>query len=69
MVESLFLGLGTVSTAHGKDLCPKSILDLSYDNVVAVLLNLIPLLLSFNLVLLSLYFGIFSQFLKFISLL
>ena len=69
MVESLFLGLGTVSTAHGGDLCPKSVLGLSYADVVAVLLNLIPLILSFDLVLLSLQFGFFGQVLKFVSLL
>ena len=69
MVESLFLGLGTVGTTHSGDLCPKSVLGLSYADVIAVLLSLIPLLLGFDLVLLSLQFGFFGQVLKFVSLL
>ena len=69
MVESLFPGLSTVGTAHGRDLCPKSILGLSYADVVAVLLSLVPLLLGFDLVLLSLQFNFFGQVLKFVSLL
>ena len=69
LIESFFPGLSTVSTAHDGDLCSKSILGLSYTNVVAVLLSLVPLFLSFSFVLLNLYFGFFSLFLKFLSLL
>ena len=69
MVEILFPGLGTVGTAHGRDLCPKSVLGLSYADVVAVLPSLIPLILGFDLVLPSLQFGFFGQVLKFVSLL
>ena len=69
MVQSLFPGLGTVGTTHSGDLCPKSDLSLSYTDVVAMLLSLIPLLLGFDLVLLSLQFGFFDQALKLVSLL
>ena len=68
LIESFFLSLSAVSPAHRGDLCLKSILGLSYANVVAVLFSLIPFLLGFNLVLLSLRFGFFSLILKFISL-
>ena len=69
LIESFFPGLSAVSTAHSGDLCSKSILGLSYADVVAVLLSLILLLLSFSFVLLNLYFGFFSLFFKFLSLL
>ena len=69
MVESFFPGLGTVGTTHGRDLCPKGVLGLSYADVVAMLLSLIPFLLSFDLVFLSLQFSFFGQVLKFVSLL
>ena len=69
MVESFFPGLGTVGTAHSGDLCPKSVLGLSYADVVAVLLSLILLLLGFDFVPLSLQFGFFGQVLKLVSLL
>ena len=69
LIESFFPGLSAVSPAHRGDLCSKSILGLSYANVVAMLLSLIPFLLGFNLVLFSLHFGFFSLILKFISLL
>ena len=36
LIESFFLGLSAVSMAHGGDLCSKSILGLSYANIVAV---------------------------------
>ena len=69
LIESFFPGLSAVSMAHGGDLCSKSILGLSYADVVTVLLSLVPLLLSFSFVLPSLDFGFFSLFLKFLSLL
>ena len=69
LIESFFLSLSAVSPAHRRDLYSKSILGLSYANVVAMLLSLISLLLGFNLVLLSLHLGFFSLILKFISLL
>ena len=69
MVESFFLGLGTVGTTYGRDLCPKGVLGLNYVDVVAMLLSLVPLLLGFDLVLLSLQFNFFGQVLKFVSLL
>ena len=69
MVESFFLGLGTVGMAHDRDLCPKGVLGLSYADVVAILLSLVPLLLGFDLVLLSLQFSFFGQVLKFVSFL
>ena len=69
LIESFFPSLSTVNPAHRGDLYSKSIFGLSYTNVVAVLLSLIPLLLGFNLVLLSLPFGFFSLVLKFVSLL
>ena len=69
MVESFFLGLGTVGMAHGRDFCLKGVLGLSYVDVVAMLLSLVPLLLGFDLVLLSLKFSFFGQVLKFVSLL
>ena len=69
MVESFFLGLDTVGTTHDRDLCPKGVLGFSYADVVAMLLSLIPLLLGFDLVLLSLQFSFFGQVLKFVSLL
>ena len=69
MIESFFSGLSAISPAHRRDFCSESILGLSYANVVAVLFSLIPFLLGFNLVLLSLNFGFFSLILKFISLL
>ena len=53
----------------GRDFSPKSVLGLSYPNVVAMLLSLVPLLLGFELVLLSLHFGLFGQGLEPISLL
>ena len=68
LIESFFPSLSAVSPAHRGDLCLKSILGLSYANVVAVLFSLITFLLGFNLVLLSLRFGFFSLILKFISL-
>ena len=52
-IERFFLGLSVVSMAYGGDLRSKSILGLSYADVVAMLLSLIPLLLSFSFVLLS----------------
>ena len=67
LIESFFPGLSVVSPAHRKDLCSKSILSLSYADVVAMLLSLIPLFLGFNLVLLSLHSGFFSLILEFIS--
>ena len=69
MVESFFPGLDTVGTIHGRDLCPKGILGLNYADVVAMLLSLIPLLLGFDLVLLSLLFNFLGQVHKFVSLL
>ena len=54
---------------HSGDFCPKSVLGLSYADVVAMLLSLIPLLLGFDLILLSLQFGFFGQILKLVSLL
>ena len=69
LIESFFLGLNPVSPAHRGDLYSKSILSLSYADVVAMLLSLIPFLLGINLVLFSLHFGFFSLILKFISLL
>ena len=68
LIESFFPGLSVVSTTHGGDLCSKSILGLSYADVVAVLLSLIPLLFNFSFVFLSLHFGFFSLILKFLSL-
>ena len=52
-----------------RDLSPKSVLGLNYADVVAVLLILVPLLLSFGLVLLNLQSSFFGQVLKPISLL
>ena len=69
LIESFFPGLSVVSTIYGGDLCLKSILGLSYADVVAMLLSLIHLLLSFSFVLLSLHFCFFSLLLKFLSLL
>ena len=69
LIESFLPALSAISPAHCGDLCLKSILGLSYANVVAVLLSLISFLLDFNLVLLSLHFGFSSLILKFISLL
>ena len=53
----------------GRDLSPKSVLSLSYADVIVMLLSLVPLLLGFELVLLSLHFGFFGQGLEPISLL
>ena len=69
LIESFFPSLSTISMAHSGDLCSKSILGLSDADVVAVLLSLIPLLIGFSFVLLSLHFGFFSLLLKFLSLL
>ena len=69
LIERFFPGLSTISTAHGGDLCSKSILGLSYADVVAVLLSLIFLSLGFSLVLLSLQPCLFSLFFKFFGLL
>ena len=69
MIKSLFPSLGTIGTTDSGDLSPKSVLGLSYADVVAVLLSLVPLLLGFDLVLLSLQFGFFGQVLKPVSLL
>ena len=69
LIESFFPDLSVVSTERGEDLCSKSILGLSYVDVIAILLSPIPLLFGFSFVLLSLYFGFFSLFLKFLSLL
>ena len=52
-----------------EDLRPKSVLGLSYADVVAMLLSLIPLLIGFDLILFSLQFGFFDQVLKPINLL
>ena len=67
LIESFFLSLSAVSLAHRGDLCSESILGLGYANVIAVLLSLVPFLLGFNLVLLSLHSGFFSLILEFIS--
>ena len=69
LVESFFPGLSAVSTTYGGDLCSKSILGLSYADVVAVLLSLISLLFSLSFVLLSLLFCFFSLLFKFLNLL
>ena len=69
MIEGFFLSLGVVGTTDSWDLSPKSILGLSYVDLVAVLLSLVPFLLGFGLVLLSLHSGFFGQVLKPISLL
>ena len=69
LVKSFFPGLSVVSTVYGGDLCSKSILGLSYADVVAVLLSLISLLLNLSFVLLSLLFCFFSLLLKFLNLL
>ena len=69
LVKSLFLSLGTICTTDSRDLSPKSVLGLYYPNVVAMLLSLVPLLLGFELVLLSLHFGILSQGLEPVHLL
>ena len=55
--------------AYSGDLCSKSILGLSYADVVVVLLSLIPFLFSFGFVFLSLYSGFFSLILELFGLL
>ena len=67
-VKGFFPSLSTVSTAHGGDLCSKSILGLSYVDVVAVLLSLISLLFSFGFVFLSLHSRFFNLILKLFGL-
>ena len=54
MIEGFFPSLGAVGMTDSWDLSPKSVLGLSYANVVAVLLSLVPFLLDLGLVLLSL---------------
>ena len=68
LVEGFFPGLSAINTAHGGDLCSKSILGLSYADVVAVLLSLISLLFSFGFVFLNLHSGFFSLILKLFGL-
>ena len=69
LIESLFPSLSTASTAYGGDLCSENIFGLSYADVVAVLLSLIPLLLGFSFFFLNLHFCFFNLLLKFLSLL
>ena len=57
MVESLFPSLGIVGMTDSGDFSPKSVLGLSYADVVAMLLSLVPFLLGFDLVFLSLQIG------------
>ena len=52
-VKGFTLGLSTVASTHGKDLCPKGILSLDYLDIVTMLLSLVLCLLGLNFSLLG----------------